>query len=159
MPIVSACTPGDCFDAVYEAVRISVQHMTPVIFLSDGYIANGAEPWRFPQSKDLPEIKVALKKSLDEGEEKYMPYQRDEKLTRPWAVPGAPGLEHRIGGLEKQNITGNVNYEPENHQLMVKIRQAKVDKIADYIPEQKIRQRALNRKNISTGLGLYIRRY
>jgi 2-oxoglutarate ferredoxin oxidoreductase subunit alpha len=138
MPIVSACTPGDCFDAVYEAVRISVQHMTPVIFLSDGYIANGAEPWRFPQSKDLPEIKVALKKSLDEGEEKYMPYQRDEKLTRPWAVPGAPGLEHRIGGLEKQNITGNVNYEPENHQLMVKIRQAKVDKIADYIPEQKL---------------------
>lgn len=138
MPIVSASTPTDCFDAVYEAVRISVQHMTPVIFLSDGYIANGAEPWKYPQSKDLPEIKVSFKKALAEGEEKFTPYKRDEKLARPWAVPGTAGLEHRIGGLEKQNITGNVNYEPENHQLMVKIRQEKVDKIADYIPEQKL---------------------
>jgi 2-oxoglutarate ferredoxin oxidoreductase subunit alpha len=138
MPIVSASTPTDCFDAVYEAVRISVQHMTPVIFLSDGYIANGAEPWKYPQSNDLPEIKVSFKKALAEGEEKYTPYKRDEKLARPWAVPGTAGLEHRIGGLEKQNITGNVNYEPENHQLMVKIRQEKVDKIADYIPEQKL---------------------
>jgi 2-oxoglutarate/2-oxoacid ferredoxin oxidoreductase subunit alpha len=138
MPIVSASTPGDCFDAVYEAVRISVQHMTPVIFLSDGYIANGAEPWKYPQSKDLPEITVKFKKGLDEAEEKFLPYLRDEKLARPWAVPGTPGLEHRIGGLEKQNITGNVNYEPENHQLMVNIRQEKVDKIADYIPEQKL---------------------
>lgn len=138
MPIVSASTPTDCFDAVYEAVRISVQHMTPVIFLSDGYIANGAEPWKYPQSKDLPEIKVSFKKGLAEGEEKFTPYKRDEKLARPWAVPGTAGLEHRIGGLEKQNITGNVNYEPENHQLMVKIRQEKVDKIADYIPEQKL---------------------
>ncbi len=138
MPIVSASTPGDCFEAVYEAVRISVQHMTPVIFLSDGYIANGAEPWKYPQSKDLPEITVKFKKALDEAEEKFLPYLRDEKLARPWAVPGTPGLEHRIGGLEKQNITGNVNYEPENHQLMVNIRQEKVDKIADYIPEQKL---------------------
>jgi len=138
MPIVSASTPTDCFDAVYEAVRISVQHMTPVIFLSDGYIANGAEPWKYPQSADLPEIKVSFKKALAEGEEKFTPYKRDEKLARPWAVPGTAGLEHRIGGLEKQNITGNVNYEPENHQLMVKIRQEKVDKIADYIPEQKL---------------------
>ncbi len=138
MPIVSASTPTDCFDAVYEAVRISVQHMTPVIFLSDGYIANGAEPWKYPQSKDLPEIKVSFKKALAEGEEKFTPYRRDEKLARPWAVPGTAGLEHRIGGLEKQNITGNVNYEPENHQLMVKIRLEKVDKIADYIPEQKL---------------------
>lgn len=138
MPIVSASTPTDCFDAVYEAVRISVQHMTPVIFLSDGYIANGAEPWKYPQSKDLPEIAVSFKKALAEGEEKFTPYKRDEKLARPWAVPGTAGLEHRIGGLEKQNITGNVNYEPENHQLMVKIRQEKVDKIADYIPEQKL---------------------
>jgi len=138
MPIVSASTPTDCFDAVYEAVRISVQHMTPVIFLSDGYIANGAEPWKYPQSKDLPEIKVSFKKELAEGEEKFAPYKRDEKLARPWAVPGTAGFEHRIGGLEKQNITGNVNYEPENHQLMVKIRQEKVDKIADYIPEQKL---------------------
>ncbi len=138
MPIISASTPTDCFDAVFEAVRISIQHMTPVMFLSDGYIANGAEPWRYPQTKDLPAIPVQFKKALNEGEEKYMPYTRDEKLARPWAVPGTPGLEHRIGGIEKQNITGNVNYEPENHQLMVKLRQEKVDKIAEYIPEQKL---------------------
>ena len=138
MPILSASTPADCFDAIYEAVRISIQHMTPVIFLSDGYIANGAEPWRYPQSKDLPAIEVKFKTALDEGEEKYKPYARDQKLARPWAVPGTAGLEHRIGGLEKQNITGNVNYEPENHQLMVKLRQEKVDKIAEYILEQKL---------------------
>lgn len=136
MPIISASTPSDCFSAVYEAVRIAVQHMTPVIFLSDGYIANGAEPWRFPKSADLPPIEVKFKTDLGHGEEKFQPYLRDEKLVRPWAIPGTPGLEHRIGGLEKQNITGNVSYEPENHQLMVKIRQEKVDKIADYIPEQ-----------------------
>ncbi len=136
MPIISASTPGDCFSAVYEAVRIAVQHMTPVMFLSDGYIANGAEPWKFPQSEDLPEIPVKFKQGLDEGEEKLQPYKRDEKLVRPWAIPGTPGLEHRIGGLEKQDITGNVNYEPDNHQHMVKTRQAKVDMIADYIPLQ-----------------------
>jgi 2-oxoglutarate/2-oxoacid ferredoxin oxidoreductase subunit alpha len=136
MPIVSASTPSDCFDAVYEAVRIAVQHMTPVIFLSDGYIANGAEPWRFPKSDDLAPITVKFKTELGHGEDKFQPYLRDEKLVRPWAIPGVPGLEHRIGGLEKQNNTGNVSYDPENHQLMVKIRQEKVDKIADYIPEQ-----------------------
>jgi len=138
MPIVSASTPADCFDAVYEAVRISVQHMTPVIFLSDGYIANGAEPWKFPVSEELPPITVKFKTDLGDMEEVFQPYLRDEKLARPWAIPGTPGLEHRIGGLEKQNVTGNISYEPENHQLMVKIRQEKVDKIADYIPEQKL---------------------
>jgi 2-oxoglutarate ferredoxin oxidoreductase subunit alpha len=138
MPIISASTPSDCFAAVYEAVRIAVQHMTPVIFLSDGYIANGAEPWKFPKSEDLPPIEVKFKKELGEGETSFLPYLRDEKLVRPWAIPGVPGLEHRIGGLEKQNITGNVSYDPENHQLMVKIRQEKVDKIADHIPLQKI---------------------
>ncbi|HET6721383.1 MAG TPA: 2-oxoacid:acceptor oxidoreductase subunit alpha, partial [Chitinophagaceae bacterium] len=138
MPIVSASTPGDCFDAIYEAARISVQHMTPVIFLSDGYIANGAEPWRFPKSADLPAIEVKFKTSLDEGEEQLLPYKRDEKLVRPWAVPGTKGLEHRIGGLEKEDRTGNVSYDPDNHQHMVKTRQAKVDKIADHIPLQKI---------------------
>lgn len=138
MPIVSASTPGDCFDAVYEAVRIAVQHMTPVIFLSDGYIANGAEPWKFPKAADLEPIKVVFKEGLAEGEEKYLPYKRDEKLVRPWAIPGTAGLEHRIGGLEKQDVTGNVNYEPDNHQHMVKTRQAKVDMIANYIPEQKL---------------------
>lgn len=138
MPIVSASTPSDCFEAAYEAVRISVQHMTPVILLSDGYIANGAEPWKFPVAADLPAINVNFKKQLDEGEEKLLPYQRDEKLSRPWAIPGTPGLEHRIGGLEKQDITGNVSYDPDNHQHMINVRQAKVDKIADYIPEQKL---------------------
>jgi len=136
MPVIASSTPSDCFSAVYEACRIAVQHMTPVMFLSDGYIANGAEPWRFPKSDDLPEIKVNYKKGLDEGEDRLYPYKRDEKLARSWAIPGTPGLEHRIGGLEKQDITGNVNYEPENHQHMVFTRQAKVDKIADYIPEQ-----------------------
>lgn len=138
MPVISASTPTDCFDAVYEAVRIAVQHMTPVIFLSDGYIANGAEPWKFPQTKDLAEIKVSFKKQIDEGDEKYMPYKRDEKLVRPWAIPGTPGLEHRIGGIEKQDGTGNVSYDPDNHQHMVKTRQAKVDLIANDIPEQKL---------------------
>ncbi|MBL7749453.1 MAG: 2-oxoacid:acceptor oxidoreductase subunit alpha [Chitinophagaceae bacterium] len=153
MPIISASTPGDCFDAVYEAVRVSVQHMTPVIFLSDGYIANGAEPWKYPQSADLAPIPVKFKTELGHGEDKFQPYLRDEKLARPWAVPGTPGLEHRIGGLEKQNITGNVNYEPENHQLMVKIRQEKVDKIADYIPEQKLDSGAEKGKILVLGWG------
>jgi 2-oxoglutarate ferredoxin oxidoreductase subunit alpha len=138
MPVISASTPADCFDAVYEAVRISVQHMTPVIFLSDGYIANGAEPWKFPKAEDLPPIHVKFKTEMGDGEDKFQPYLRDEKLVRPWALPGTPALEHRIGGLEKQNITGNISYDPENHQLMVKIRQQKIDKIAEYIPEQKI---------------------
>ncbi|ATL46142.1 2-oxoglutarate ferredoxin oxidoreductase subunit alpha [Chitinophaga caeni] len=138
MPIIAASTPSDCFSAIYEASRIAVQHMTPVIFLSDGYIANGAEPWRFPQSSDLAPIEVKFKKGLDEGEEVFFPYQRDENLVRPWAIPGTAGLEHRIGGLEKQNITGNVSYDPENHEVMVKIRQEKVDKIADFLPLQKI---------------------
>jgi 2-oxoglutarate ferredoxin oxidoreductase subunit alpha len=137
MPIVSASTPSDCFGAIYEAVRISVEHMTPVIFLSDGYIANGAEPWKFPKSSELPPIRVSFKKELV-GDEKFQPYERDEKLARPWAIPGTAGMEHRIGGLEKQNITGNISYEADNHQLMVKLRQEKVDRIADYIPLQEL---------------------
>lgn len=138
MPVISTATPSDCFDVAYEAVRIAVQHMTPVILLSDGYIANGAEPWKFPQSADLVPIEVSYKKELAEGEEKFLPYKRDEKLARPWAIPGTPGLEHRVGGLEKQDITGNISYDSDNHQHMVKTRQAKVDKIADYIPLQTI---------------------
>ena len=136
MPVIAASTPSDCFDATLEASRIALQHMTPVILLSDGYIANGAEPWKFPQSADIAPFKVEFKTSLAEGEEVYMPYQRDEKGVRPWTIPGVPGLEHRIGGLEKQDITGNVSYDADNHQHMVKTRQAKVDQIANYIPEQ-----------------------
>jgi 2-oxoglutarate ferredoxin oxidoreductase subunit alpha len=153
MPVISASTPADCFDAVYEAVRISVQHMTPVIFLSDGYIANGAEPWKFPTSEQLQPIHVKFKTELGHGEEKLQPYLRDEKLARPWAIPGTPGLEHRIGGLEKQNITGNVSYDPENHQLMIKIRQEKVDKIAEYVPEQKLDSGADKGKVLVLGWG------
>ena len=138
MPIIASATPSDCFDAAYEAVRIAVQHMTPVILLSDGYIANGAEPWKFPVAADLAPIQVSFKTTLDEGETKFMPYKRDEKLVRPWAVPGTAGFEHRIGGIEKQDVTGNVSYDPENHQHMVNTRQAKVDKIADYIPLQSL---------------------
>jgi 2-oxoglutarate ferredoxin oxidoreductase subunit alpha len=138
MPIIASSTPSDCFDAAYEAVRIAVQHMTPVILLSDGYIANGAEPWKFPVAADLAPIQVSFKTTLDEGETKFMPYKRDEKLVRPWAVPGTAGFEHRIGGIEKQDVTGNVSYDPENHQHMVNTRQAKVDKIADYIPLQQL---------------------
>jgi 2-oxoglutarate ferredoxin oxidoreductase subunit alpha len=138
MPVIAASTPSDCFAAVYESVRIAVEHMTPVIFLSDGYIANGAEPWKFPKTDDLQPIHVKFKTELGDGEAKFQPYLRDENGVRPWAVPGTPGLEHRIGGLEKENNTGNVSYDPENHQLMVKIRQQKVDKIAYNIPEQEL---------------------
>ncbi|HEY9177336.1 MAG TPA: 2-oxoacid:acceptor oxidoreductase subunit alpha, partial [Flavipsychrobacter sp.] len=138
MPIISASTPADCFEAVYEAVRIAVQHMTPVMMLSDGYIANGAEPWKFPKSEDLAPITVKFKQGLDEDEDKFLPYKRDEKLVRAWAIPGTAGLEHRIGGLEKEDITGNVSYDAENHQHMVKTRQEKVDRIADYIPLQQL---------------------
>lgn len=153
MPVIASSTPSDCFDVAFEAARISVQHMTPVILLSDGYIANGAEPWRYPQSADLPDIKVDFKKSLDEGEEKLLPYKRDEKLSRPWAIPGTAGLEHRIGGLEKQDITGNVSYDPDNHQHMVFLRQAKVDKLADYIPLQKIDSGPTKGKVLVVGWG------
>lgn len=138
MPVIASATPSDCFDVAFEAVRLSVQHMTPIILLSDGYIANGAEPWKFPKAADLKKIDVGFKTSLASGEEKYLPYSRDEKLARPWVIPGTAGFEHRIGGLEKQNITGNISYDPENHQTMVKIRQEKVDRIAHYIPKQQL---------------------
>ena len=157
MPIVSASTPSDCFAAAYEAVRISVQHMTPVILLSDGYIANGAEPWKFPTAAELEEIKVSfasqnIASDLDVNG-KFQPYKRDEKLVRPWAIPGTPGLEHRVGGLEKQDVTGNISYDTENHQHMVKTRQAKVDLIANYIPEQKLDSGADKGKVLVLGWG------
>jgi 2-oxoglutarate ferredoxin oxidoreductase subunit alpha len=153
MPIVAASTPSDCFDAAFEAVRISIEHMTPVILLSDGYIANGAEPWKYPQSADLKEIKVAFKTELAEGETKLAPYARNEKLARPWIIPGTPEMEHRIGGLEKQHITGNISYEAENHQFMVKLRQEKVDLIAQHIPDQKLDSGADSGKVLVTGWG------
>jgi 2-oxoglutarate ferredoxin oxidoreductase subunit alpha len=153
MPIVAASTPADCFDAVFEAARISVQHMTPVILLTDGYIANGAEPWKYPLEEQLPDIHVEFKTALAEGEESFMPYARDEKGVRPWAVPGTKGFEHRIGGLEKENLTGNISYVPDNHELMVKLRQDKVDQIADHIPEQKFDSGAETGKVLVVGWG------
>ncbi|MBK7570792.1 MAG: 2-oxoacid:acceptor oxidoreductase subunit alpha [Bacteroidetes bacterium] len=137
IPIVAAATPSDCFNMVYEACRIAIMSMSPVIMLSDGYIANGAEPWMFPKSADLRPITVKFAKDKNAGE-KFLPYKRDENLSRPWAVPGVKGLEHRIGGIEKQHETGNISYEAKNHEFMVQMREAKVEKIADYIPAQDI---------------------
>jgi 2-oxoglutarate ferredoxin oxidoreductase subunit alpha len=153
IPIIAASTPSDCFYMAFEAIRIAIQHMTPVILLSDGYIANGAEPWKFPTAASLPTIEVKFKKGLDEGEEKFLPYKRNEKGARPWAIPGTPGLEHRIGGLEKQAETGNVSYDSENHEFMVKSREAKVEKIADYIPLQTIDSGAEKGKVLILGWG------
>lgn len=139
--VIAAHSPSDAFEAAFEACRISLEHMTPVIFLSDGYIANGAEPWRFPKSDDLPTIKPVFAKPEDaEGERGFLPYLRDERLVRKWAIPGVPGLEHRIGGLEKQNETGNISYDPANHELMVKLREEKVERVADFIPGIKVDQ-------------------
>lgn len=132
IPVIAAATPSDCFHMAYEACRIALRAMSPVILLTDGYIANGAEPWQFPKAADLAEIKVEYAKATGE---KFLPYKRNEYLARPWAIPGTKDLEHRIGGIEKANETGNISYDPANHELMVKMREAKVDKIADYIPE------------------------
>lgn len=137
MPVIAAKTPSDAFFAAFEACRIATQHMTPVILLSDGYIANGAEPWKFPNSADLPEIPVMFAPpKMDDSV--FHPYERNEKLARPWAIPGTKGLEHRIGGLEKQDITGNISYDPDNHEHMVKLREEKVQRIAQFLPEQPI---------------------
>ena len=135
VPVVSASTPSDCFESVMEACRIAIEHMTPVFFLSDGYIANGAEPWLYPNSKDLKKIGVPMSNTNNSD---YLPYKRDEKFVREWAIPGMSGLEHRVGGLEKENLTGNVSYDSSNHEFMVKTRAKKVDEIANYIPEQQI---------------------
>ncbi|MCI0488293.1 MAG: 2-oxoacid:acceptor oxidoreductase subunit alpha [Blastocatellia bacterium] len=130
--IVAPATPGDCFHMAIEAFRIATRYMLPVIYLSDGYLGNGAEPWRVPAMDELPRFEANLYKDPDN----FQAYARDpQTLARPWAVPGTPGLEHRIGGLEKQDITGNVSYDPENHMHMVETRAAKVARIADDIPE------------------------
>jgi 2-oxoglutarate ferredoxin oxidoreductase subunit alpha len=135
VPIVCATTPSDAFDAAYEAVRIAIRYMTPVILLSDGYIANGAEPWRIPTASSLPAIPVKFMTEPNGPDGKFLPYKRDPKtLARPWAVPGTPGLMHRIGGIEKQDVTGAINYEPANHEHMVKTRAAKIAGIANDIP-------------------------
>ncbi len=153
VPVIAAYTPSDCFDTAFEACRLAIEFMTPVFFLSDGYIANGAEPWKFPSAADLPELKTSFAKNILKDGEKFLPYKRNEKLAREWAIPGTKGLEHRVGGIEKENETGNISYDPDNHELMVKIRQAKVDKIADYIPEQTIDNGKLKGKLLILGWG------
>jgi len=130
IPVLAASTPVDCFEMAFEAVQLAVEHMTPVILLTDGYIANGAEPWRFPSSNDLPVIKPNFIKGPNDGE-RFLPYLRDERGVRPWALPGQPGMQHRIGGIEKQDKTGNISYDPKNHELMVRQRAEKVARIAD----------------------------
>jgi 2-oxoglutarate ferredoxin oxidoreductase subunit alpha len=129
--VIAPATPADCFHMAIEAVRLAFKYMTPVFYLSDGYLANGAEPWRVPEIEDLPRIEI----KFADDPENFLPYARDEKtLARPFALPGTPGLEHRIGGIEKQHLTGNVNYDPENHHFMVKLRQEKIDRAAEDIP-------------------------
>lgn len=133
--IVAPSTPADCFKMAIEAVRLATKYMVPVFYLSDGYIANGSEPWEIPAIDSLPDMKVEFRTET----EGFFPYLRDEKtLARPWAVPGTPGLEHRIGGIEKANITGNVNYDPENHQLMVNLRAEKILRMQQDIPDIEI---------------------
>ncbi|NNN36466.1 2-oxoacid:acceptor oxidoreductase subunit alpha [Streptomyces sp. S3(2020)] len=134
VPVIAPCTPGDCFDAALEAARIALTYRTPVMLLSDGYLANGSEPWRIPDVDELPDLTVQFTQgpnhTLDDGTEVFWPYKRDpQTLARPWAIPGTPGLEHRIGGIEKQDGTGNISYDPANHDFMVRTRQAKIDGI------------------------------
>ncbi|MGR6972072.1 2-oxoacid:acceptor oxidoreductase subunit alpha [Streptomyces cynarae] len=134
VPVIAPRTPADCFDAALEAARIALTYRTPVFLLSDGYLANGSEPWRIPELDELPDLRVQFAQgpnhTLDDGTEVFWPYKRDaQTLARPWALPGTPGLEHRIGGIEKQDGTGNISYDPANHDFMVRTRQAKVDGI------------------------------
>ena len=136
LPILAPATPADCFDIAFEAVRIAIKYMCPVIIMSDGYLANGAEPWKLPTSvAELPEASVRYETDT----KGFLPYRRDDAtLARPWVRPGTPGLEHRIGGLEKQDRTGNVNYEPQNHQLMTSLRMEKVQRVVQEIPDVEV---------------------
>lgn len=136
--IVAPRSPADCFETVFEACRIAIEHMIPVFFLSDGFLANGSEPWKFPRQNDLKKIHLKFEPSRNGESEPYLPYRRDDRLVRPWAIPGTKGIEHRLGGLEKEDLTGNVSYDPDNHEKMVKIRQEKVDRISRHIPPQSI---------------------
>ncbi|RMH65999.1 MAG: 2-oxoacid:acceptor oxidoreductase subunit alpha [Bacteroidetes bacterium] len=138
MPVIAASTPGDCFDAAFEACRIAITYMTPVILLADGYLGTGAEPWRIPRTADLPDIPVSFVTKPNHtanGTARFLPYVRDKQtLARPWARPGTPGLEHRLGGLEKQHETGNVSYDPANHEYMTRLRAEKVERVARDLP-------------------------
>ena len=137
VPVLAPATPSDCFDTALEAVRIATKYRTPVVILSDGYLANGSEPWRIPAVSDLPRLRDEFAYASpnewrgDDGEVEFQPFRRDsETLARPWAIPGMPGLEHRIGGIEKADGAGTISYDPDNHDKMVRLRQAKIDRIA-----------------------------
>jgi 2-oxoglutarate/2-oxoacid ferredoxin oxidoreductase subunit alpha len=132
VPVLAPSSPGDCFWVALEASRIAIKYMVPVIILSDGYLANGAEPWKIPDVSELPEIPVHFETNAED----FHPYRRNATtLARPWAIPGTPGLEHRVGGIEKQDVTGNINYDPLNHERMVRLRASKVEAVADEIPD------------------------
>lgn len=137
IPILAAYSPSQCFDAAVEAARIAVKYRTPVIVLTDSYIANSSEPWRIPDVSTLPVIDPAFAQTPKDGEE-FLPYGRDENLARPWAIPGTPGLQHRIGGLEKQNGSGEISYDPDNHEVMTLLRAERIERIAEDIPELEV---------------------
>ena len=152
LPVIAAQSPGDCFDTAVEAVRIALTYRTPVILLSDGYLANGAEPWEVPKLADIAPIDPGfVTEPPTEGA--FLPYSRDGKLARPLAVPGTPGLEHRIGGIEKAAGTGNVSYDPDNHEYMVRLRQAKIDGIADSLPALHVEDPSGHAKVLVVGWG------
>ena len=139
VPVLASATPGDCFFAAYEACRIAVKYMTPVVLLTDGYLANGSEPWQVPKVDDLPDFDVSFADESNLADGQFLSYSRDKKtLARPWAIPGTPGLEHRIGGIETEDLTGNVSYDPDNHHYMVETRAKKVDAIANEIASSEI---------------------
>ncbi|HEY6563785.1 MAG TPA: 2-oxoacid:acceptor oxidoreductase subunit alpha [Pirellulaceae bacterium] len=154
LPVIAARSPADCFEVAIEAWRLATRYMVPVMLLSDGYIANGSEPWQIRKFSDLPKIPVKHPEQSADGEP-FLPYRRDERLSRPWALPGTPGLMHRIGGLEKQHETGNVSYDPKNHQKMVNIRQQKVDNIALDIPLQEVEGAAQGKLLVVSWGGTY----
>ncbi len=135
LPVIAPASPADCFDVAIEACRMALRYMVPVVYLSDGYLANGSEPWKLPQVEELPDLRIDFHSDAED----FQPYRRDPKtLARNWAVPGTPGLEHRIGGLEKQEVTGNVSYDPENHERMTWLRAEKIERIANTIPEMEV---------------------
>jgi 2-oxoglutarate/2-oxoacid ferredoxin oxidoreductase subunit alpha len=158
--VVAPGTPADCFDIALEAVRIATKYRTPVIILSDGYLANGSEPWRIPEVAGLPKLRDEFSFAStgdwtgDGGQPGFLPFKRNSQtLARPWAVPGTPGLEHRIGGIEKADVTGNISYDPDNHDRMVRLRQAKIDGIASDIPRLEVDDPGGDAKALVLGWG------
>jgi 2-oxoglutarate ferredoxin oxidoreductase subunit alpha len=136
--VIAAQSPADCFAAAYEAARIAVEFRTPVILLSDGFLANSSEPWQVPQLSELPEIRPDFATEPNRPDGRYWPYLRDERLARSWAIPGTPGLEHRVGGLEKADGSGGISYDPANHEAMVRLRQAKLERVIELVPDLQV---------------------